>query len=348
MYKVSLNKKQKPKRHLLYEMFNPKGNGKGLTKEEAAKPRTAGRFFRFYSTNFNIMFALNIFAFLGNFPILFGLYALTGNLNIHTTSPSSTLFAPLHGTSLIDGFNPITAAINGIHGAQAEVSMVTDTTKLFFALTLLVFLTFGIVNTATAYIMRNIVKGDPTMFVTDMKYSIKRNFKQGFILGIIDLIFILVIAYDLLFFYAGSTGAMASFLFGMMLIMAMLYIMMRSYMYVILVTFDLSIFKILKNSFIFAILGFKRNIAAFLAGLAVWILDYILMTVIFPVGIILPVLFLVSLTTFMGIYAAYPNIKRYMIDPYYVSDDVGAKERSADGEDDEIEELPEPIFKDRG
>jgi hypothetical protein len=36
-----------------------------------------------------------------------------------------------------------------------------------------------------------------------------------------------------------------------------------------------------------------------------------------------------------------------MIDPYYVSDDVGAKERSNDDNDNE-EELPEPIFKDRG
>ena len=72
-----------------------------------------------------------------------------------------------------------------------------------------------------------------------------------------------------------------------------------------------------------------------------------LMTVILPVGLVLPVIFLISLTTFMGIYAAYPKIKEIMIDPYYVSDEVGAKERTPDGNDEE-EELPEPIFKDRG
>ena len=33
-------------------------------------------------------------------------------------------------------------------------------------------------------------------------------------------------------------------------------------MYILLVTFDLPIRKILKNSFIFALLGFKRNIMA--------------------------------------------------------------------------------------
>ncbi len=345
---MALNNTNKPKKHLLYEMFNPRGNGKGISKEEAAKPKTIGRFFRYYSTNFNMMFALNIFMFLGNFPILFGLYALTGNMNIDTTAPASSLFGPIYGAVTAGGGNdPVSAALMGVHGVQAEVSMMTTATKVFFALTLLVIFTFGIVNACIAYVMRNIVKGDSTTLISDIKYCIKRNWKQALLLGIIDLIMIAVIVYDVLFFFLGASGGVASFLFGAMIVVAMLYIMMRNYMYVLLVTFDLPIRKILKNSFIFALLGFKRNIVAFIGGALVWVLDYMLMTVIFPVGLVLPVIFLVSLTTFMGIYAAYPKIKEIMIDPYYVSDDVGAKERTNDGEDEE-EELPEPIFKDRG
>ncbi len=345
---MALKQSNKKKKHLLYEMFNPRGNGKGITKEEAAKPKTIGRFFRYFSSNFNMMFALNIFMFLGNFPILFGLYAMTGNMNIHTTSPASSLFAPIHGAITAGGMkDPVTAALMGVHGVQVEVSMITPITKVFFALTLLVIFTFGIVNACIAYVMRNIVKGDSTTLISDIKYCIKRNWKQALLLGIIDVIMIAVIAYDLVFFFLGSSGAVTGFLFGAMLIVAMLYIMMRNYMYVILVTFDLPIRKILKNSFIFALLGFKRNIVAFLGGALVWIIDYMIMTMVFPVGLVLPVIFLVSLTTFMGIYAAYPKIKEVMIDPYYVSDDVGAKERSEDG-DDEEDELPEPIFKDRG
>lgn len=335
---------KKKKRHYLYEMFNPKGNGKGLSKEEAAKPRTAGRFGRYYFSNFNTMLLLNLFAFLGNFPVLFGLYALTGNLNVETTAPASSLFAPLYGITTISGHNPVTAALNGVHGVQAEISQPTTLTYVFFALTLLVVFTFGIVNLSTTYLMRNIVKGESTSFFADLKYSIKRNWKQGMLLGVIDLIIIALIAYDLLFFYALSTSALYSFFFGVMLIMAMLYIMMRSYMYIMLVTFDLSIFKILKNSFIFALLGFKRNAAAFFAGLAIWILDYMLLMVFMPVGIILPIMILVSLTTFMGIYAAYPKVKEVMIDPYYVSDDVGAKLRTEATEEETPEE---PLFKDR-
>ncbi len=339
-------KNNKTKRHLLYEIFNPKGNGKGLTKEEIAQPRTLSRFFRFYSTNFNAMFFLNIFAFLGNFPILFGLFALTGKLNVNTTAPASSLFAPLYGVMQLEGMNPIVAALFGVHGVQTDVSMPTTATYVFLGLTALVFLTFGVVNLSIMYVMRNIVKGDPTMVVHDIKYAIKRNWKQGVLLGILDLLFILIIAYDLLIFHLSSASSFYSFLFGVMFIVAMLYSMMRYYMYIMLTTFDLSLWKIIKNAFIFSLLGFKRNFVAFLGTLAVWVLDYLLLTVIFPVGVILPVMFLVSLTTFMGVYAAYPKVKEIMIDPYYVSDDVGARRRDEPAEEDE--EPEEPIFKDRG
>ncbi len=346
MAELKRDPKNKKKRHILYEIFNPKGNGKGLTKEDVRKPRTLGNFFRFYLANFNVMFALNIFAFLGNFPILFGLYGLTGNLNINTTAPASSLFAPLYGALTAGGTaNPASAALFGVHGIQASVSLPTTATYVFFALTLLVFFTFGIVNLATVYVMRNIVKGDPSMFLSDVKYSIKRNWKQGMLLGILDLLFILIILYDLLIFYVGSSTSFYGFLFGVMLIIAMIYTMMRYYMYIMLVTFDLSLYKIIKNSFIFAILGFKRNFMAFLGMIAVMLIDYYFLMTIFPIGIILPVLFLVSLTTFMGIYAAYPKVKEIMIDPYYVSDNVGAKKR---GEEEEDEPQEEPVFKDRG
>jgi uncharacterized membrane protein YesL len=327
-------------------MFNPKGNGKGLTKEEANKPKTIGRFPRYFFSNFNMMFALNIFFFLGNFPILFGLFALSGKLNIETTAPVSSLFSPLYGAVTIDGHNPVSLALMGIHGAQTEVSFPTTATWVFFGLTALVIFTFGIVNTAIAYIMRNLVKGDSITFISDIKYCIKRNFKQALILGILDPLFLLLVVYDVLFFYTMAANAIGSFLFGMMLIIAMMYFMMRPYMYIMIVTFDLKLIKVLKNSFIFMLIGFKRNIVAFLGCVAVWIVDYLIMMVIFPVGIILPVLFLMSLTTFMGIYAAYPKIKEIMIDPYYVSDDVGA--RSKDDMTPQEDLIEEPIFKDRG
>ncbi len=340
-------KSTKNKKHYLYNFFNPRGNGKGVTKEQAAKmPKNISNFFRFYFSNFNTMFALNIFAFLGNFPLLFGLYALTGSLNTNSMSPASSLFAPLYGATTISGsFTPASAALFGVHGIQSLISVPTTATKIFFYITALVIFTFGLVNLSSVFVMRNIIKGDPSMVFSDIKYSIKKNWKQGLLLGIIDFLFIILIVYDLLLFYFSSSIQIYNFFFGVMLIIAMIYTIMRFYMYIMLVTFDLSIYKIIKNAFIFSILGFKRNITAFIGIILTFAINYFIFIFATPLGIALPVLVLVSFTNFMGVYAAYPKIKEIMIDPYYVSDDVGAKKHSEVTDQDEPEK---PIFTDRG
>lgn len=92
---------------------------------------------------------------------------------------------------------------------------------------------------------------------------------------------------------------------------------MRNYMYLILVTFKLSIFKILKNSFIFAFLGIKRNLAALLGTVIVCFINVYLFVWLPLVGLTLPLIITTTTVFFIGAYAAYPVIKKYMITPYY-------------------------------
>ena len=113
-----------------------------------------------------------------------------------------------------------------------------------------------------------------------------------------------------------------------------LYGFMRNYMYLILVTFKLSIFKILKNSFIFAFLGIKRNLAALLGIVVVCFINVYLFVWIPLVGLTLPLIITTSTLFFIGAYAAYPVIKKYMITPYY--------------KDEEVYEEYDKIFEDRG
>ena len=93
------------------------------------------------------------------------------------------------------------------------------------------------------------------------------------------------------------------------------YLMMRNYFYLLLITFDLSIWKIIKNSLIFTLLGFKRNIVAFIGMLLVVGLEILIFGIFIPLGIIFPFIFLFSLPMFFGVFAAYPKIKEIMIDP---------------------------------
>ena len=87
-----------------------------------------------------------------------------------------------------------------------------------------------------------------------------------------------------------------------------------------MVTFKLSIFKMIKNSLIFALLGFKRNILAFLGIILVIFLELVLLLgtggILLPFAVAAPLTVLFSMFSYMKVYAAYPKIKQFMIDPY--------------------------------
>jgi uncharacterized membrane protein YesL len=105
-----------------------------------------------------------------------------------------------------------------------------------------------------------------------------------------------------------------------------------------LITFDLKIFKLYKNAFIFSILGGKRNLLA-VTGIGVaMLLNYTLLIAFIPLGIIVPFIILFSTGAFMGAYAAYPKIKEIMIDPYYAGTD--SQKNDTDG--------TKPVFRDMG
>lgn len=142
------------------------------------------------------------------------------------------------------------------------------------------------------------------------------------ILGIVDILFGGIIIYDITFFrYNTGISFMTDMMFWMALLIGLIYFIMRFYMYTILVTFKLSIPKILKNSFIFTFLCIKRNIVGVLGIALVIALNYFIIAFFPPLGVIIPFLFTVAAMAFIASYTAYPGIKKYMIDPYYTKND---------------------------
>ncbi len=301
--------KNKEKKHLLYRLFNPQGNGIGVDKKDLEGPDNITKCFKMIGRNITNMFYLNLLLIFGNFPIMFGLFALSGNLNTPSTAAASSLFAPLFGTMRFSS-SPVTTALFGVHGLQSAITTPTTWTYVFYALTLLVLFTFGFVNTGVTYIMRSIVRQQPFSLMSDFFYAIKKNLKQSLFMGIIDCVIIGFIIYDLMFFYLN-----ASAMFYVNIIILCIYVMMRYYMYILLITFDLSIWKIFKNSLIFTLLNFKRNIVAFIGAVLIVAIEWMILTYYFPIGIILPFVFLFSIPMFFGAFAAYPKIKEIMIDP---------------------------------
>ena len=95
---------------------------------------------------------------------------------------------------------------------------------------------------------------------------------------------------------------------------------MKFYIYTLLVTFDLSTLKILKNSLIFTVLGIKRNILALLGIVLLLIIHIALIFLLIPYGIsvqiIIPFFYIMAVFGFMAVYASYPIIDKHMIEPY--------------------------------
>ena len=206
----------------------------------------------------------------------------------------------------------------GAYGNQDTVAMPSTASIVLFALTLLVLITFGLVNVGTTYIIRNLIRGEQVYIMSDFWYAIKRNWKQGIIYGIIDILLIAVLAYDIIYY---RTNMGVSALFMTMYVagycMMILYGFVRMYAYPMIVTFDMKLWKIIKNSIFFAVLGIKRNVMALLGAVIVVGLDLILIRVFLPIGAVIPFIILFGLLQYMSVYAAFPKIKQIMIDPYY-------------------------------
>ena len=107
-----------------------------------------------------------------------------------------------------------------------------------------------------------------------------------------------------------------------------------------MVTFKLKIFKILKNSFIFALVGFKRNIIAFFGMVLLLFFEVLFLFgtagILIPIAIAMPLAMLFSTMAFIKVYASYFKIKEIMIDPYLDEHPKKIKSYHDDDDDDVI------------
>lgn len=300
-----------------FKLFDMNRDGKGA-KEESRKP-TLGFFFKSFFRKFPQLLSLNLLMIFQIIPII----AVVLIYFIGEKSPTATsvLFAPLYGINKISPVADV-APLLDMSSIQMGMPVISPTMGyVIIALVLVLAVTWGWQNVGATYVLRGLVRGDAVFVFSDFFYAIKRNLKQGFFLGLLDFIFCIVLGIDFFFFYQ-QTGASfgVDFMFFMILALIIIYFIMRFYIYLLLVTFDLKNFKILKNALIFTILGIKRNILAFLGIAVLTAIHVALMILLIPFGvsltIVIPLVYFMATTAFMSAYAAYPIIDKYMIAPY--------------------------------
>ncbi len=309
--------KKKDQKNRKFNLFNLNRDGKGVYEEENRKPNLKF-FFILLWRKLSQLLQLNLLMLFQVLPIL-GI-ALIYIFGSKTSNVTDALYAPLYGISKIVDSPALLNKLD-LLSRQIEAPIISPLMLAgMAALALFLFVTFGWQNVGAAYVLRGLFRGDPVFVFSDYFYGIKKNLKQGLIVGMLDFICCSVLAIDIYFFITSASSTGIDIMLGIIVAVSIIYILMRFYIYQLLITFDMKIFKILKNSLIFSILGIFRNLAASV-GMILFIGLHILLVIwLLPMGIsiplVLPFVYMLSIITFMSVYAAYPVIDKYLIKPY--------------------------------
>lgn len=316
--------------------------GKGVTKKQVEfdKKMGFGFFFRLMKMRLGKFSATNLIFALCNIFLFVAFFGLSGILDDTASTAANPLYAQISAASKNDS-SPAIASLYAIYCASVEWRVISKVSRVLMSSVFVLIITFGLSTIGMVYNMRNVCTGEHVDTWSDYFYSIKRNFKQGIVIGVIDSLLICMLVYDVL---AYRTEANNEFIFLVFyyatIVFAVVYYIMRFYLYLQLVTCEMKIGKMIKNAFLLTILGFKRNFAG-LIGAIVFLLAFLYAYILLPqFSILLLCMFAFSFLTYIGVYCAYPVIKRYVIDPYY--------EDHPDERPEDPWSTSERVFVDRG
>lgn len=190
----------------------------------------------------------------------------------------------------------------------------------FFGINLVYFLfcipivTIGPATAALTAMMRNIYLERPQFIFHDFWIFFKKNFKQSFFIGIIDVAAIAGLAFSLFFFPLIPDEETTTKVFFILAIIAeLLFLVMNLYIYPQIVALDLKLMQIVENSLILICtnpLGELIAVACIAGYVAV------LLTIPIIVASMLPFLPLAWLG-FISFYCCYPAVQKHLIVPYY-------------------------------
>jgi hypothetical protein len=194
-------------------------------------------------------------------------------------------------------------------------------------------LVYGPITMGFTYILRNFAREEHA-WMSDFWSRAWSNARQGLFFGIMDILIVWLCVNGMFggFAEAGKNVSYAlsvirSVVCGIALVV---WFFMRHYTYLMAVTVNLSVFHILKNAWLFVVLGFGRNALSSVVTLACMVVTFLLAPLM---TIILLPLFFYSLTWFCTVFTCYPIIKKYIIVPA-----LEAQEKTEEGREVPVEE----------
>lgn len=173
----------------------------------------------------------------------------------------------------------------------------------------------GITNVA-----RNLARDKHSFGLSDFIETVKKNWKQSLVAGIINLVIDAINAFAIYFYWFGD-DALSIIGFGLSVALFILFRFMKYHVWLMIITFKLSLKQIYKNSFLFAFVNWKANLIIGLTEillLAICVaLFFIPYYIAWVVSLVLAVMVFPGFINLLTQLLIFPKVKELIIDPYY-------------------------------
>ena len=252
--------------------------------------------------------------------------------NDYVTFSGSGPLEPIHG-----------AKLQGGDGLMSTFTPLLYLTMLYFAhvpapirwlLLLLSVLAYGPAKCGVTYVLRNYSRQSHS-WISDIWDKAKDNWKFGMLFGVIDCIIAVLVIFNMTYKPSAEMASMIRVTKYLTLLVAILYVFMRKYIYLMIVTVNLTLRSLVRNAWLLVFIGIFRNAFSGLINLLIWVGAYLLIMAVHPFFEILFVgLLIYSFTNFLSISACYPLIDKYLVQPIKEMQD-------AEGKTEETEEITE-------
>ena len=177
-------------------------------------------------------------------------------------------------------------------------------------LTVVSIILYGPAKMGMTYMLRNFARNDHA-WLSDLFSRAKANWKQGLIFGIFDFLVMAFLLNNIFGVFSGFLPIISSLRY-LSLIAFVYYSFMRRYFFMLAVTVELSVFSIIKNSFIFACIELVRNMLGSTACAVIWCMCLFIYP---PITFVSLPLITYSLAGFSEIFICYPVVHKYMVIP---------------------------------
>lgn len=165
-------------------------------------------------------------------------------------------------------------------------------------------------------VLRNMSQSRPVFMAHDFFKTFRENLKQGIAMGFVDVIFCTAVFVAIPVYQHMSDQNSAFFIpYVICIALCFIFLIMHFYIYLLIVSTNLSLFKILKNSFYLTAIALKQN----LITLVFAVLILFLTILFYPISFFFLPFLPLSLLGLIICYNSFPVIRKYVIQPFYDS-----------------------------